>query len=1418
MGHSTFEEVQNFKASNNKWLLFSYDQSAPKVRARGDNDVSEARRMLEANDFNFILMRVQKLNESCFVVLGWVGSGVKPLQKARINSLFIDFIDFCELALDKKLSGSLKDISDDNVISTLSNATIHDKIFGTKMAATNVSSASSPKSPVTEKKTPVMSIGLQLKLVLSIDETNVKEALKLMEGTSEDGIRYIVLEYDQDGILTVTHKGGDTKQKTSPVNEWKNLLKNDSISYVVVKWNLGEELGYGGDTEKCLLVFWTGPNVNRIKIGKANQHRSDVYNMCKKTLQFAGELEVDNLDDINDSSIRNAMLGQRGGKIYTSSTTPRIPASSPASALNALKTPNNTPATPRLSARFGGNTPTTPRVRATAFESDGMKISNEFIAVEACYDLVEKHTQTNWLLFGYSGSSTSTLEMISQGTETSLDALKSSQNIQKHFKPESLLYLVFKHADSYFMIVMKGTNIKGYLKAISTNHAGKLKASIIKIIPVISKTCTISSLTELDDQLLDGVQPASTPRGTIPTRLTGGITLSPASPRMLESSQSTLTNISIVEQSDFNETFGRLISDSFDINAIVLSYVSKNELKLSFSGVIENNIPSQTDPNQIQYFIFKLMLDSSFKIVLVNYIGPASKSIARANATQHRQELYKYLDALMMSKSSSAGLSEYNTSDQTELNEKFLTTKIKGTQSTQPLVMSNLKKRVFNVQSSPSSTSPSISPSSTASPGKSIQITDSHCEKLLSGDGNTNWVLYEYLTPSEISSTQSGTGGLDQLNQRFSNRLVQYALLKLIISETGYGGNVKIILITWAGSDSSSMSKAKSSTHRNLLLEFLQKKISIAGQFFASTLSECNENDIAAKLTGMKGKSNSSPSPSSFNVQSSPSSSSSPSSFGGKDNNLKYDSNVESHLVDMRQGKSEWVQIGYQSDNTVAVIRCGTESTVESFKSYMVPDQIYFFVYRIPNVYKCSLITFVGERVQGFAKARSAGHKIQLYENTRRFISLAGEVNVQNVEHLTDQYILNKITGTRDQQEINSATHSSSSSPSSSSTSKSQSQRFEIQNKTQFSGDCKSIELDGKDELKKCLDQLIKNQDHQQFIDLLKHSNVIIAHIKFNISIENQQYRNLKITDDSNLSAKRYYNPLDSQEWIDQNLLPNQAFFLALAVTTNEGGYGLTTKYLLVQWIGSQLKHIVKSKVAEIRQSVYDFCDSILHLSGEIQSCQQPEHLTTKIVLQKLTGSNVRNNNQMALQKRQSKYEGLGRQHKSQLLITNEGVIRAALENLTRHQNDDENESDKGDKESIDWIMITYHDESMDQMHMSNSGVGDVTSLKDVLKNDQVAFVVIRVMHAFSYLSELGADFEKPYYGLILWKGKSISILEKAMVGHHFNAFSKLVEKQLVRTRAVLQGTHYQPESHDELSVERLKKTMRLFEGDELVV
>jgi phosphopantetheinyl transferase (holo-ACP synthase) len=1195
---------------------------------------------------------------------------------------------------------------------------------------------------------------------------------------------------------------------------------------------------------------------------------------------------VTTADELNDEAVRAAMTGAKGRILGGTSPGPSPRQSpSPSPRLGpihpvALVTNDGhivgSSLMPAIKLKTG---------RITTLDHDSstsIKIEGEEQVIDKLYELTdEQNGSVLWLAFGYEGKSLSTLRLTAngdyKGKETLQQAIEADPQhpLALELVSENLRYLLLKFYVSikkgdqesiktrFVQVTYKGGSIKPYFKAISSNHSAKFRSTVSKVLQTITHYVTITSIDEFSTQdswITEGeiIPPSqalsklstttiSTPRQLSQTALNlfsgllsrqsskSSLLMSPrASPRASPRGKPPTPTVrvdpsalggglKIEEDEKFVEIFKQVTGDA--LNWVLLSYHPTVKLTFQVSGSGSEGLPqavSLISDQQVQYIIYKQHIDNTAKIVLLNYLGPKSKSMIRASAAQHRQNLYKYLSQLM--KGSTAGLSDMQTADISEIDESFIVSKIKGTSA--PLV-SNFKNVDVNISKQPTVTNNRAQNSSSNKGAFSIIDDDTIVKDALldlkSDSTDTNWILFEYNEKdnSAIQFSGKGSKGLDELRTKLNTKRVQYALLKLFVDETGYGGSPKIVLIVWVGGSVVGLAKARSSTHRIALEEFLKKTVSIAGQFPVNVddPEQLKEEDIRGKLTGMKGKADSS------TPQKTATSTTPTRSFGGRNSTLQYapdEETVNKKIAQLREKDGlKWLMFSYSADDDyrIEVVHEGTSASVEDFKPFITNDKIYFILMRLAliefyGVAKCILITYVGDNAPGFSKARSAGHRINLYDHAKKNVSVGGELNPQNLNELTDQAVIAKITGAKDDSTVEMPNISDEQLTNTRFEQQRAKKEVEIvvKNKSQFTGEFKAIEFGGKEAIREALQQLVSQQNPQDQIEMLnqrKDNPVIISYVKMPV-VDPPKYRTIEVTDTDYKGNKL---GLIDQEWRDKHLDTKDSFFFAFAVTSSEGGYGLATKYLLVQWVGRDVKHLIRSKIAELRQSVYNFVDDILHLSGEIQGCTSPEHLTQKLVLEKLTGTNVRGES-MKLEKKQAKYENLGRS-KSRLTFKNENEIVASLKKLT-----DESDEHLKSGNKIDWFMVTYVEEAIDVMESSIEGKGGLETLTEHLNPNSVAFIVIRVMHAFGYLADLATISEhehaKPYYGMILWKGSKVTLLEKAMVGHHFNAFSKLIEKQMSKLRVSLQGTHYQPETKEELTEERLKKAFRLFEGDEI--
>jgi hypothetical protein len=481
---------------------------------------------------------------------------------------------------------------------------------------------------------------------------------------------------------------------------------------------------------------------------------------------------------------------------------------------------------------------------------------------------------------------------------------------------------------------------------------------------------------------------------------------------------------------------------------------------------------------------------------------------------------------------------------------------------------------------------------------------------------------------------------------------------------------------------------------------------------------------------------------------------------------------------------------------------------VENFKNLLNDTEISYILLRLSiieysAVAKCVLITWVGENVDNFHKARSSGHRLNLYEFARGNISLGGEYQPQTLDELTDEKLVAKITGGKSEQGEAVPAEKVEANSRFDRVQLIQPKAPEIKKDALYDAAQKEVEFSGKEEIKNALLELVDPNNNLDFV-------------KFEVG--GKTFRDITYIDKGTGSL--------TDEWRQQHLNPTGIYIFVLSISTSEGGYGMVKKYVFIQWIGAQVKHINKSRANEVRFSLYKYVDSVLHMSGELQSCQLPEVVTRIKVLEKVSGTRVRGK-EMQLEKRDDKFTGLGKDKMVDPKFANEEDIDRALEEIVERapkddaeQQDEEQPEEQEDdnKERIRWFGVKYQDNSIDVLVLDKKGKGDIEEFKQELKPDGVYFIVFKIYHAFGYAKDLIyltyklENILKPYYGILQWQGNKISLLEKSLSSHAFNWFQNRIKKKMDKLKISLQGSAYHAEYLDEVLEERIKKIMRLYD------
>jgi hypothetical protein len=393
-------------------------------------------------------------------------------------------------------------------------------------------------------------------------------------------------------------------------------------------------------------------------------------------------------------------------------------------------------------------------------------------------------------------------------------------------------------------------------------------------------------------------------------------------------------------------------------------------------------------------------------------------------------------------------------------------------------------------------------------------------------------------------------------------------------------------------------------------------------------------------------------------------------------------------------------------------------------------------------------------------------------EYSRNYVSIGAQFQPHDRNELTDEELATKISGTKTNtspSEYVPRTTTGTRTPGGSPTLTPVSQRRHVS----FVQMAKSEEeqlFSGKEEIREKLKDLVDEKIEY-----------------FQCSIEGKKFNEIKIIAEGK-------DPL-SDEFM--KLLPEDSVcYFVLRLSFSETGYGLITKYVFIEWIGGKIKPLTKAKLTTIKPSVTFFINQITKMSLEVQITSLQEIQKTSI-LEKLTGTK-RRGSEMVIVSKQDKFKNLGKD-KIELKFEDKEKIESLIEKITQED------------EKMKWVVMGYINDSADTLEVKFTGEGLIDEMKSFCKKDNVLFFFFKYRYARSYHKDFD-HLHKNYFGLFHWTGKEISLLEKGLAGHHWNTYSKLVNRKLDKLQHSIQGTHYQADDTKDITDERIISALRLYD------
>jgi hypothetical protein len=404
------------------------------------------------------------------------------------------------------------------------------------------------------------------------------------------------------------------------------------------------------------------------------------------------------------------------------------------------------------------------------------------------------------------------------------------------------------------------------------------------------------------------------------------------------------------------------------------------------------------------------------KWVFISWTGPKAKPTQKSLSAMHRVSLYNWSQTtLIMS-------GEYQALSKEEISEELIKKKIIGTK----ILTEEEQKAV----SSPS-TSRARSATQTVEKFDFVdqEAVDKAIQEVRSDGTNTNWLVidHESAQSSRLQLAQTGKGGLEDIRALLGDDKVVYIILGTIQDEGDYS-QVKYLFITWVGSLVSPLHKARSSMTRTKLYQHASKFMTLAGEVQILDPSELSVKTLISKLSGSRMVSEADTRTAQREAK----------VVKGSMEKIKFedDAALQSTLEKLRRdgGDVDWVVLGYPEEpgknDVIRIIASGAASEASAeplvnVKTHFLADKSRYAIiaYQVTEIVddvdytrkKNVFLSWVGEGVKPLAKARASQHLPHIVDAVGRVVQLHAQVYAEKEEELSEDTIMEKLTGSRKQ-------------------------------------------------------------------------------------------------------------------------------------------------------------------------------------------------------------------------------------------------------------------------------------------------------------------------------------------------------------------------------------------------------------------
>jgi hypothetical protein len=305
-------------------------------------------------------------------------------------------------------------------------------------------------------------------------------------------------------------------------------------------------------------------------------------------------------------------------------------------------------------------------------------------------------------------------------------------------------------------------------------------------------------------------------------------------------------------------------------------------------------------------------------------------------------------------------------------------------------------------------------PSKNSSSVTSISIIEpqnilDNLEDLRNHKTGINWVRIGYEKNGSLKLQETGKNGIEELKNYIKQNEICFAVVEVVVKGDDYNP-VKFMLVTWIGSlVPPGLMKAKSGAHRKDLMDFIQTKIAIAGEYQPLTLDDFNPVSIADKLTRVAKHEVS-------NADEKKHQMSRPDVNQGNRTKSKaqFDSNeIKDGLLKVYKGEARWSALSYVGKDQIGYLLSGND--LESLKSNFPNDKIIYSVVSqivketTNTVTKFLLVTMVGENAGPLAKAKSGAHRAEVADYVKSIMPFHSFYQASTSEDLNEDLFKEKL-------------------------------------------------------------------------------------------------------------------------------------------------------------------------------------------------------------------------------------------------------------------------------------------------------------------------------------------------------------------------------------------------------------------------